>query len=153
MYKVDNLEYSKKMAQFTIACPTCNTQLEMQDDYIGMEVECPICKSNFVIETEEENDNSENNFSTNENESGKTALDDKLDKVIEQEETNARLNEQLNNIVNEQFEENTFEEPIENFDFDKLCKSAEKAIDNWLQATPGANDIKIKNQRNYMKNY
>ena len=37
------------MAEFIIKCPHCNNDLQIQDEWIGMEVECPICHNKFVI--------------------------------------------------------------------------------------------------------
>ena len=38
------------MAEFITKCPHCNAELQAQDEWIGMEVECPLCKMKFVIE-------------------------------------------------------------------------------------------------------
>ena len=38
------------MAEFEIQCPHCGTTLTVQEEWIGMNVECPLCKKNFVIE-------------------------------------------------------------------------------------------------------
>ena len=37
------------MAEFIIKCPHCNTELQAQDEWCGMEVECPICGKNIII--------------------------------------------------------------------------------------------------------
>lgn len=37
------------MAEFNTHCPHCNTELVAEEDWIGMEVECPFCKKNFTI--------------------------------------------------------------------------------------------------------
>ena len=37
------------MAEFITKCPHCNNDLQVQDEWIGMEVECPICHNTFVI--------------------------------------------------------------------------------------------------------
>ena len=37
------------MAEFITKCPHCNSELQVQDEWIGMEVECPICHNKFVI--------------------------------------------------------------------------------------------------------
>lgn len=37
------------MAQQEIHCPHCNQLLTIEADWIGMELECPICKKNFTI--------------------------------------------------------------------------------------------------------
>ena len=34
---------------FNIQCPHCNTQLEIQEQWIGMECECPQCRQKFVV--------------------------------------------------------------------------------------------------------
>ena len=38
------------MAEFITTCPHCNVELQAQDEWIGMEVECPICKKSFMIQ-------------------------------------------------------------------------------------------------------
>lgn len=38
------------MSQFEIKCPHCNAALNVQDDWIGMDVECPICKKKFSVQ-------------------------------------------------------------------------------------------------------
>ena len=38
------------MAEFITKCPHCNAELQVQDEWIGMEVECPQCKKMFVIQ-------------------------------------------------------------------------------------------------------
>ena len=47
------------MAEFITKCPHCNSELQVQDEWIGMEVECPLChkmfainKSSAIVETE-----------------------------------------------------------------------------------------------------
>ena len=37
------------MAEFNTKCPHCNAELEVQDEWLGMEVECPICKQAFAV--------------------------------------------------------------------------------------------------------
>ena len=37
------------MAEFETKCPHCQSALNVQDEWIGMEVECPLCKQNFTI--------------------------------------------------------------------------------------------------------
>ena len=37
------------MAEFETTCPHCGTALSAEDDWIGTEVECPVCKKIFVI--------------------------------------------------------------------------------------------------------
>ena len=37
------------MAEFITKCPHCSTDLQAQEEWIGMEVECPICHNTFVI--------------------------------------------------------------------------------------------------------
>ena len=39
------------MSQFETNCPHCGTALTMQEEWIGMEVECPECKKGFVLQT------------------------------------------------------------------------------------------------------
>ena len=36
------------MSGKTIFCPHCHTELELQEEYFGMEVSCPVCNENFV---------------------------------------------------------------------------------------------------------
>ena len=38
------------MSEFETNCPHCNATLNVQDEWIGMNVECPLCKKHFVIE-------------------------------------------------------------------------------------------------------
>ncbi|MBO4649369.1 MAG: hypothetical protein J5806_14570 [Lentisphaeria bacterium] len=38
------------MAEFTTTCPYCNAKLQAQDEWIGMEVECPSCKRVFTVQ-------------------------------------------------------------------------------------------------------
>ena len=38
------------MAEFITKCPHCNSDLQAQEEWIGMTVECPVCKMKFVIE-------------------------------------------------------------------------------------------------------
>ena len=47
------------MAEFITKCPHCNAELQAQDEWNGMEVECPLChkmfainKSSAIVETE-----------------------------------------------------------------------------------------------------
>ena len=37
------------MAEFITKCPHCNAELQAQDEWIGMEVECPECQKTFII--------------------------------------------------------------------------------------------------------
>ena len=37
------------MAEFETKCPHCQSILSVQDDWIGMEVECPTCKQTFTV--------------------------------------------------------------------------------------------------------
>ena len=37
------------MAEFTTKCPRCKTELTIQEEWIGMEAECPECRHTFVI--------------------------------------------------------------------------------------------------------
>ena len=43
------------MAAFNTKCPHCNAELQVQEEWIGMEVECPMCKDKFVIDRSSEN--------------------------------------------------------------------------------------------------
>ena len=36
------------MAEQNIKCPHCNSELTLDEEYMGMEVECPACNQNFV---------------------------------------------------------------------------------------------------------
>ena len=42
------------MSSFLFNCPGCGRQLEGQDEWIGMEVECPICKHHIVVAKQSE---------------------------------------------------------------------------------------------------
>ena len=42
------------MAAFEMKCPHCGTAAEVQSEWIGMEVECSICKKNFTVEKKPE---------------------------------------------------------------------------------------------------
>lgn len=37
------------MAQFYIKCPKCGQELEVQDEWVGMEAECPLCQEKIII--------------------------------------------------------------------------------------------------------
>ena len=37
------------MAEIIIRCPHCNVELQAQKEWIGMEVECPLCKQKIII--------------------------------------------------------------------------------------------------------
>ena len=37
------------MAEFITKCPHCNTELQAQEEWIGMTVECPECQKTFII--------------------------------------------------------------------------------------------------------
>ncbi|MBO7327511.1 MAG: hypothetical protein J6W00_01905 [Lentisphaeria bacterium] len=37
------------MAEFNTKCPNCNAVLQVQDEWVGMEVECPECQKKFTI--------------------------------------------------------------------------------------------------------
>ncbi len=37
------------MAEFIQQCPYCSGDLQMQDEWLGMEVSCPMCQSNLVV--------------------------------------------------------------------------------------------------------
>lgn len=39
------------MAQMETVCPHCNNMLTVENEWIGVNVECPICKQKFVIST------------------------------------------------------------------------------------------------------
>lgn len=41
------------MGTFNTNCPHCNGELEVQDEYIGMTLECPLCQSEFVLQKKE----------------------------------------------------------------------------------------------------
>ena len=62
------------MAEFIIKCPHCNSDLQIREEYIGIELECTQCRNTFIIsndnmiadgEKEESNSNSEFNTSNN----------------------------------------------------------------------------------------
>ena len=38
------------MAEFITKCPHCSTDLQAQEEWIGMEVECPICLKKFFVD-------------------------------------------------------------------------------------------------------
>lgn len=40
------------MAEFTTKCPHCNTELVVEEDWIGMEVECPSCQQSLTVAKE-----------------------------------------------------------------------------------------------------
>jgi len=40
------------MAEFITKCPHCSAELQAQDEWIGMEVECPECQKTFIIPKE-----------------------------------------------------------------------------------------------------
>lgn len=37
------------MAEFITKCPHCNNDLQVQDEWLGMELECPMCKNKFCL--------------------------------------------------------------------------------------------------------
>ena len=37
------------MAEFITKCPHCNNNLQVQDEWDGIEVECPICSKTFTV--------------------------------------------------------------------------------------------------------
>ena len=37
------------MAEFITKCPQCNSDLQVQDEWVGMKVECPLCHKMFAI--------------------------------------------------------------------------------------------------------
>lgn len=41
------------MSVFNTNCPHCNGELEVQDEYIGMTLECPLCQREFVLQKKE----------------------------------------------------------------------------------------------------
>jgi len=41
------------MAAITISCPNCGCKLQADEQYIGIEVECPTCKKHFVVSSEQ----------------------------------------------------------------------------------------------------
>ena len=43
------------MAEITIFCPHCNQELALEEEYLGLEVQCPTCNKDFVAQCEEEN--------------------------------------------------------------------------------------------------
>lgn len=40
------------MAEFTAKCPHCSAELVAEEDWIGMEVECPTCSRSFILAKE-----------------------------------------------------------------------------------------------------
>ena len=38
------------MAEFITKCPHCNSELQVQDEWIGMEIECPQCEEKFCLQ-------------------------------------------------------------------------------------------------------
>ena len=48
------------MAEFITKCPHCNEELQAQDEWIGMEVECPNCKKVFTVKKYHENEPQQN---------------------------------------------------------------------------------------------
>ena len=38
------------MAEFITKCPHCNNDLQVQDEWIGMEIECPQCRQKFCLQ-------------------------------------------------------------------------------------------------------
>ena len=38
------------MAEKTIVCPHCNQELSIDEQYLGMEVECPTCNQSFTAQ-------------------------------------------------------------------------------------------------------
>ena len=39
------------MAEFITKCPHCNSELQVQDEWIGMEIECPQCEEKICLQT------------------------------------------------------------------------------------------------------
>ncbi|MBR7138912.1 MAG: hypothetical protein IKD44_05155 [Lentisphaeria bacterium] len=37
------------MAEFISQCPHCQSDLQLQDDYTGMAVKCPVCSKSFYV--------------------------------------------------------------------------------------------------------
>ena len=37
------------MASFQIKCPNCETEIMMQEEWLGMQMECPACHSQFTV--------------------------------------------------------------------------------------------------------
>ena len=44
-------KWSLTMAEFLAKCPHCSSDLQMQDKWVNLEVECPICKNKFICVT------------------------------------------------------------------------------------------------------
>jgi hypothetical protein len=40
------------MAEFITNCPHCNTKLQVQDKWSGMDTGCPVCKKYFQFDWE-----------------------------------------------------------------------------------------------------
>ena len=40
------------MAEKSIKCPHCSTTISLEEEYLGMEVQCPVCNQNFVVEAD-----------------------------------------------------------------------------------------------------
>ena len=40
------------MAEFITKCPHCGGELQVQDEWIGMDLECPLCKKHFTLSAE-----------------------------------------------------------------------------------------------------
>ena len=38
------------MAEFITKCPHCNAELQVQDEWIGMKIECPQCEEKFCLQ-------------------------------------------------------------------------------------------------------
>ena len=38
------------MAEFITKCPHCSTELQVKDEWIGMEIECPQCRQKFCLQ-------------------------------------------------------------------------------------------------------
>ena len=47
--KTDRIKELCFMAMYNISCPKCGGTLEVQEDWSGMETECPLCRNAFVI--------------------------------------------------------------------------------------------------------
>ena len=44
-----NKKRNAVMAEFITTCPHCSAELQVQDEWVGMEVECPLCHKMFAI--------------------------------------------------------------------------------------------------------
>ena len=81
----------QKMPEFVQICPNCKSELQVEDKWIGMHVECPVCSNLFTVSKKSNVSNADLNETIGNN------------KIISKKTTPSTRQKELENLAEDQF--------------------------------------------------